>query len=184
MPFHIGLFVILAALFNTARHLVGRWTMEGRDLPPSAKVFDRPYASALLVFMGLGATAFSPAPIAVRELFSVLTILPTIRLLQQVADPRLVRGFLVLGGLFVLDAVQPLLDVAEPVERVILLLEILGGTIVLWKLHVVGSQLYPRSQETPAVRLRLINMFVVLYRVGLVIALPAMLFGYLSLASL
>jgi small-conductance mechanosensitive channel len=184
MPIHIGLFVVLVVLFNAARRIAGRWVMEGRDLPPSAKVFDRPYASALLVLMGLGATTFSPAPIAVRELFSVLTILPTIRLLQQVVDPRMVRGFLVLGGLFVLDAVQPLLVVAEPVERVILLLEILGATIVLWKLHVVWSQLYPRSQETPAVRLRLINMFVVLCRVGLVIALPAMLFGYLSLAWL
>ena len=184
MPFHIGLFVILAVLFNAARRLVGRWAMEGRDLPASAKVFDRPYASALLVLMGLGATAFSPAPIAVRELFSVLTVLPTIRLLQQVVDSRMVRGFLVLGGLFALDAIQPLLDVAEPVERLILLLEILGGTIVLWRLHVVGSQLHLRSQETPAVRFRLINIFIALCRVGLVIALPAMLFGYLSLAWL
>jgi small-conductance mechanosensitive channel len=184
MPIHIGLFVVLLVLFNAARRIAGRWAMGGRELSPSAKVFDRPYASALLVFTGLCSTTFSPAPIAVRELFSVLTILPTIRLLQQVVDPRMARGFLVLGGLFALDAIQPLLVVAEPVERVILLLEILGATIVLWKLHVVWSQLYPRSQETPAVRLRLINMFVVLCRVGLVIALPAMLFGYLSLAWL
>jgi small-conductance mechanosensitive channel len=180
----MGLFVILAALFSAARRVVGRRAMEGRDLPPFAKVFDRPYASALLVVMALGASVFSPAPIAVRELFSVLTILPTIRLLQQVVDSRMVRRFMVLGGLFALDVIQPLLDVAEPVERVILLLEILGATIVLWKLHVVWSQLYPRSQKTPTVRFRMINMFVSLYRIGLVMALPAVLFGYLSLAWL
>ena len=44
MPFHVGLFVVLVALFNAARRQVRRWAMEGRDLPPSANVFDRPYA--------------------------------------------------------------------------------------------------------------------------------------------
>ena len=184
MPFHIGLFVVLAAIFNAARRVVGRWATEGRELPPSAKVFDRPYASTLLVLMALGASVFSPAPITVRELFSVFTILPTLRLLQQVVDSRIVRGFLVLGGLFTLDAIQPLLGVAEPAERVILLLEIIGGTIVLLKLHAIWSQLSQRMQEIPAIGRRLINMFVSLYRLGLVVALPAMLFGYVSLASL
>ena len=47
-----------------------------------------------------------------------------------------------------------------------------------------GVRLHLRSQETPAVRFRLINIFIALCRVGLVIALPAMLFGYLSLAWL
>ena len=173
---------LLCSMPPDAWSVVGQWT--GRDLPPSANVFDRPYAAALLISTALGASVFSPAPIAVRELFSVFTILPTIRLLQQVVDSRIVRGFLVLGGLFALDSIQPILEIAEPVERAILLLEILGGTIVLWKLDAVWSQLSQRVREIPALGRRLIDIFVFVYRVGLVIALPAMIFGYLSLASL
>jgi small-conductance mechanosensitive channel len=185
MPFHVGLFVVLVVLFNSARRQVRRWAMEGRDSPPAANVFERPYASALLVPMGLGASVvLSPAPPTVRELLPILALVPMLRIVQPVVDARVVRAFWVLGGLYALDTILQLFDVAGSVERVILLLEIFGATVVLWKLDVVWGQLHPRSNESVAVRFRALHMILTLYRVGLAIGLLAGLIGYFPLAWL
>ncbi len=185
MPFQVGLFVLLVALFNAARRQVRRWAIEGRDLPPAANVFDRPYASALFVPVGIGASVvLSPAPPTVRELFPILMLVPVLRLVQPGVDSRVLRVFWVLGGLFALDTILQLFDVAGSVERVILLLEIIGGTIALRKLDVLWGQLHPRSEGTVDVRFRALHIIVMLYRVGLAIGLPAALLGYVPLAWL
>jgi small-conductance mechanosensitive channel len=183
MPFHVGLLLVLVVLFNAARRQVRRWAMEGRDLPPAANVFDRPYASALLAAMGVGASVFfSPAPPTVRELFPILMIAPILRLVQPVADSRALRGFWVLGGLFALDTILQFFGVVRLVNHVILLLEILVGSVVLWKLDVLWGQLHPRSGGTAELRFRALHIIVMLYRVGLALALPAALIGYSLLA--
>ncbi len=185
MPFHVGLLVVLVFLFNAAGRKVRRWAMEGRDLPPAANVFDRPYASALLLTMGLGASlVFSPAPPTVRELFPVLALVPMLRLVQPVVHARVWRAFWVLAGLYALDTILQLFDVAGSVERVILLLEIIAGTVVLRKLDVVWGQLHPRSDGAVDVRFRALHIIVTLYRVGLAVGLLAALLGYVSLAWL
>jgi small-conductance mechanosensitive channel len=159
--------------------------MEGMDLPPAANVFERPYASALLVPMGLGASVvLSPAPPTVRELLPILALVPMLRLVQLRVDSRVLRVFWVLGGLFALDTILQLFDVAGSVERVILLLEIIGGTVALWKLDVLWGELHPRSEGTVDLRFRALHIIVTLYRVGLAVGLPAMLFGYVPLAWL
>ncbi len=185
MPFHVLLFVVLAALFNAAGRKVRRWAMEGRDLPSAANVFDRPYASALLLPMGLGASiVLSSAPPTVRVLFPVLALVPVLRLVQPSVDSRVWRVFWVLGGLFALDSILQLFGVARSVNHVILLLEIIGGTVALRKLDVVWGQLHYRSKETVALHFRALHIIVTLYRVGFAVALPAGLLGYGHLAWL
>ncbi|MGO9689061.1 MAG: mechanosensitive ion channel family protein [Syntrophobacteraceae bacterium] len=185
MPFHVGLFVVLAALFNAARRQVRRWAIEGRDLPPAANVFDRPYAAALLIPMGIAASVvFSPVPPTVRVLFPILLLVPVLRLVQPEVDSRVLRLFWVLGGLFALDTILQLFGVARSVNHVFLLLEILGASIVLWKLDVLWGQLHPRSKGTVDVRFRALHIIVMLYRVGLAIGLLAGLIGYPFLAWL
>ncbi len=185
MPFHVGLFVVLAAVFNAARRQVHRWGMEGRVLPPAVNVFDRPYASALLLPMAIGASVvFSRAPPTVRALLPVLGVVPVLRLVQPVVDSRVLRCFWALGGLFALDATLQLFGVSKSLNHVILLLEILGGSIVLWKLDVVWGQLHPRSKGTGDTRFRALHVILTIYRVGLAIGLLAGLTGYLLLAWL
>ena len=185
MPFHVVLFVVFVALFTAARRQFRRWAMEGRDLPPFANVFDRPYASALLIPMGIGASLlFSSAPPTVRGLFPVFTLVAVLRLVQPVVDSRVLRVFWVLAGLFALDTILQLFDVAGSVERVVLLLEIIGGTVALRKLDVLWGQLHPRSGGTVDVRFRALHIIVLLYRVGLAVALLAALLGYVPLAWL
>jgi small-conductance mechanosensitive channel len=185
MPFHVGLFVVLVFLFNAAGRQVRRWAMEGRDLPPAANVFDRPYASALLIPMGVGGSLLlSLAPPTIRELFPVLALVPVLRLVQPVVDSRVWRVFWVLAGLFALDTIIQLFGVARSVNRVFLLLEIFGASAVLWRLDVVWGQLHPRSEETVDLRFRALHIIVTLYRVGLAVALPAALIGYPLLAWL
>ena len=185
MPFHAGLFVVLAALFSAAGRQVRRRSIEGRNLPPAANVFDRPYATALLIPMGIAASVvFSPATQTVRVLFPVLLLVPVLRLVQPEVDSRVLRLFWALGGLFALDTILQLFGVARSVNHVFLLLEILGASIVLWKLDVVWGQLHPRSKATVDVRFRALHIIVMIYRVGLAIGLLAGLIGYPFLAWL
>jgi small-conductance mechanosensitive channel len=185
LPVHAGLLVVLVALFNAAGRQVRRWATEGRDLPPSASVFDRPYSSALLVAMGVGASVvFSRAPPTVRELFPILMVVPVLRLVQPVVDSRVVRVFWVLGGLFALDTILQLFGVARSVNHVILLVEIFIGSFALWKLDVLWGQLHRRSKGTVDLRFRALHIIVSLYRVGLAIGLLAGLIGYNLLAWL
>ncbi len=185
MPFHAGLFVVLVVLFNAAGRRVRSWAMDGRDVPPAANVFDRPYASALLIPLGFGASlAFSPAPPTVRELFPVLALVPMLRLMEPGVNPRVFRVFWVLAGLFALDTILQIYDVAGSVERVILLLEIIGGTVALRKLDVLWGEFHYRSKGTVDIRFRALHIIVMLYRVGLAVALPAALLGYVPLAWL
>jgi potassium-dependent mechanosensitive channel len=185
MPFHIGLFVVLVVLFNAAGRQVRRWSSEGRDLPPAANVFDRPYASALLIPLGVGASIlFSRAPPTVRALFPVLMVAPVLRLVQPMVDSRVLRVFWMLGGLFALDTILQLFDVAGSVERVIILLEIIGGLFALRKLDVLWGQLHPRLGDKVDVRFGALHIIVTLYLVGLAIGLLAALLGYVPLAWL
>ncbi|MGO9017631.1 MAG: mechanosensitive ion channel domain-containing protein [Syntrophobacteraceae bacterium] len=184
MPFHAGLFVVLVALFRAARHQVRRWSSEGRVLPSAANVFDRPYACALLIPMGLGAAVFSPAPPTVRALYPVLALVPMLRLMQPSIDSRVWRVFWLLGGLIALDTVLQLFGVARSVNHVILLLEIIGASVALRKLDVVWGQLHYRSKETVALHFRALHAIVTLYRVGLAVALLTGLIGYAHLAWL
>ncbi len=185
MPFHVVLFVVLVALFNAARRQFRRWAMEGRNLPPFANVFDRPYSSALLFPLGIGCSVvLSSAPPTIRQLFPVLALVPMLRLVQPMVDSRVLRAFWVLAGLFALDTILQLFGVARSVNHVILLLEILGGSVALRKLDVVWGQLHPRSGGTFDVRFRALHIIVFLYRLGLAVALLAGLIGYVHLAWL
>ena len=179
MPFHVGLFVVLVALFNAARRQVRRWAMEGRDLPSAANVFDRPYACRAACPHGTWRrSSFSPAPPTVRALFPVLALVPMLRLMQPAVDSRVWRVFWVLGGLIALDTILQLFGVARSVNHVILLLEIIGGTVALRKLDVLWGQLHYRSKETVALHFRALHIIVTLYRVGLAVALLVGLIGY------
>ncbi|MGO9371809.1 MAG: mechanosensitive ion channel domain-containing protein [Syntrophobacteraceae bacterium] len=184
MPFHVGLFLVLVVLFSAAGRQVRRWIVEGRDLPSAANVFDRPYACALLVPMGIGAAVFSPAPPTVRALFPVLALVPMLRLMQPAVDSRVWRVFWLLGGLIALDTILQLFGVARSVNHVILILEIIGGTVALRKLDVLWGQLHYRSKETVALHFRALHIIVTLCRVGLAVALLAGLLGYAPLAWL
>ncbi len=185
MPFHVGLFVVLVVLFNAARRQVSRWIVEGRDLSSAANVFDRPYACALLVPMGIAASiVFSRAPPTVRTLFPVLMVVPVLRLVQPMVDSRVLRVFWVLGGLIALDTLLQLFGVARSVNHVILLVEIIGASVALRKLDVVWGQLHYRSKETVALHFRALHVIVTLYRVGLAVALLTGLIGYVHLAWL
>ena len=183
MPFHLCLFLALLILFNSARRRVRLRAIEGEDFPPAAIVFDRPYSSALLMPLALGASvAFSTAPPTVRELFPVLAVVPILRLLDPAVDSRVVRCFWMLGGLFALDTILKLFGVAGSVERIIILLEIIGGIVVLGKLDIVLAELHPRSKGTVDVRFGALHIMLMVYQVGLAIGLPATLFGYFPLA--
>ena len=185
MPFHVGLFVVLAALFSAARRRVRHWAKDGKDLPPAVMVFDWPYASALLLPMAIGGEYFfhrrlQPFGRCYRSWRSC----PCSRLVQPVVDPRVLRCFWALGGLFALDAILQLFGVQRAINHVILLLEMLGGSVVLWKLDVLWIRLHPRSKGTGDIRFRALHVILTIYRVSLAVGLLAAILGYFPLAWL
>jgi len=110
-----------------------------------------------------------------------LLFAPMLRLVEPVVDSRVARWLWALGGLFAIDILVHLFDIAGSVERVVLLFEIAGGTVVLWKLDVLWGKLRYGSKDEVPIRFRALQLVVAIYRAGLAVALPAVIIGYAAL---
>lgn len=134
MPIHLGFFVVLSVLFYAMRRQVHRWTQR-EGSPVMTAVFDRPYASALIVTLLIASSPASPAPPTVRNLSEVLALAPMIRLIKPAVDQRLVFGLYALGFLFTLDMVRHAFALATLFDQAMVVLEALAGMAVLgWSL--------------------------------------------------
>ena len=181
---HAGLFLILVILFRMARQKVRSPVAEDRESPRAESIFDRPYSCALLPVCFVCSASWTAAPPAVSELFAILAIAPILRIIKPVADPRAMPGYYTLGGLFALDIVRQVFDVGGAAEYVMVLVEIIGGTVALWKLDMVLRESHLRPGQHAPPRIRLLHMVVMLYRIGLAVCLPALILGFLPLARL
>jgi hypothetical protein len=131
----VGLFVALAVLFRAARRRVVHWAAAGEGQSPYTTVFNHPYAAALLVPLLVGAGPLWQAPTMTRQMFTVLALVPMVRLTQQGAHLNLIRGVYALGILFTLDTGRQALAGAPLLEQGLLLLEALSGMVLVrWSL--------------------------------------------------
>jgi potassium-dependent mechanosensitive channel len=184
MPLHVGLFVALALVLCAVRREVDRWVAAGKEVSSATRVFDRPYAAALVGTVLVASAPFSGAPPMVRELIELLALLPMIRVVQPVAEPRLVSGLYALGILFALDTFRQAFGGAPLSGQTILLLETLTGIGLLgWSLWLG----HLRSKAAPAngsARMHALRAIAGLVLAILGTALVAGAFGYMRLARL
>jgi potassium efflux system protein len=183
MALFVGLLVVLVLLWWAARRQVRRWQAAGAG-SPATKVFERPYAAALIVSLLIASSPYVPAPPIVNDLFELLALAPIIRLMRPMADPRVVPGLYALVLLFAVDTVRHVFAGAPFLEQTTIVLESLAGMALLgWSL-AFGTLRRSQAQPTGPSRLRIFRIGAVLALFALAGGLVAGVLGYMRLARL
>jgi small-conductance mechanosensitive channel len=184
MPLHVTLFLALVLVCCAARSKRRGWVATGAGVSARDKVFELPYAAALIVSLLIASAVLSPAPARVKELFLILALVPMIRLVRPVVDPRLAPGLYVVAALYALDIVRQNLGGAPLIEQVLLSLESLAAMAVCgWLLHSEALQ-HPTEAAAAAGRTRLLRVFVKFVMICLTAGMVAGAMGYMRLARL
>jgi len=184
MPLHVGFLVVAATLLWAARRRIYRGAETGEGESFATGVFDRPFAAALILTLLGVSTVFSPAPPTVRQLAEVLMLVPAIRLIQPVVDPRVVPRFYILGALFAVDILRQALAGIPLLEQGLLALEMLAGLAAVgWALRF-GYLQSELSGERASERRRVLRAGATLVLLILSVALVAGVLGYMRLARL
>ena len=136
MPLHAVLFLVLTTATCAARRKKRRWKDSGVGVSPVVKVFDHPYSASLILVLLLATAVNSPAPAYVKHIFAALALVPIIKLVHPVIDPRLVPGVFTAVILYAVDLVRQTFGGAPLIEQALLILESLAAIAVLgWLLH-------------------------------------------------
>ena len=184
LPVHLGIFVVLLAVFLAARRSVRRQGDAGDHGPREVMAFDRPYAAALAVALLFASSPIAVVPSVLRSLFVVLALVPELRLTRSVFDPRLLPSIYALAGLFMLDTVRQTFGGVGKIEQVILAAEMLTGIAVLGY-SLTRGELRPRAGEAHETeQLRGFRAGAILLILVFTTALVADTVGYMRLARL
>jgi potassium efflux system protein len=184
MYVQIGLFAVLAALFYTVRRKVAKGSESGEGKSTYTAVFDRPYAAALLVPLLIASGPKWQAPSMLKHMFNVLSLVPMIRLTQQVAHSNLIPGLYTLGALFTVDTLRQALAGAPLLEQLLLLFEAATGMALLkwWLAHKELQILNGKQNSTPKLQTLQTGGWLAMF--GLAVGFLAGALGFLRLARL
>lgn len=136
LPAHVLVFLVLALGAGAARHRKRRWAQSGIGVSAAVNVFERPFSVALMLTLWSASSAMSPAPARVRDLLVALAILPVIRLVRPMADPRALP--IVYGAvlLYLVDFVRRAVGGTLLLEQLLLILEsVAAAGAVIWLLR-------------------------------------------------
>jgi small-conductance mechanosensitive channel len=132
VPIHMALFVVLLLVMRAAKRRASRLVASGAAPAADLRVFDRHVSAALMLsFLAFAFIYTPPIPRVVGSLQTMLALLPALRIVQALIDPRLGPALWVLGGFFLVDLVRNSVSVISALERPILLLEMLAAALVL-----------------------------------------------------
>jgi small-conductance mechanosensitive channel len=132
IPIHVALFLGLVLVIRAARRRAHLWVSPGEAPPAESRVFDREISAALMIaFLAFPLIYAPPIPRAVTAVGMVLALVPAVRIMQVLLDPRLVPGLYVLAAFFLADLVRLFASAVPLLERTIFLLEMLAGTAAL-----------------------------------------------------
>jgi small-conductance mechanosensitive channel len=182
LPWHVGLFLVLALIFGATRRQSQRWQEAGEATSAALSMFQHPIAAALLMTLLIATSPFAQLPLTVRELFYLVALLPMLLLTQPVVVASVVPGLYALGGLFALDIVMQALAGAPRLGQGLLVGETLVGIMVAgWRLGHLrrAPDVMARPSEVSALRLGT-WLFGLTFAAGLV----ASCLGYTRLARL
>ena len=143
LPLHIALFLGLLLLTWTARRRARVWISSGEAPAASLRMLDRPASAALVLSLlasaSVSALTYGPAiPRAVAALIQVLALVPALRIMRLLVDPRLVTALYVVGAFFLADLVRHFTSVIPLLEQQVFLLETLAAALLLAGWALVG----------------------------------------------
>jgi len=184
MPLHAALFLVLVLGFCAARRKRRGWIATGEGVSARIKLFERPYAAALMVSLFAASAVQSPAPAGVKELFLILGLVPMILLVRPVIDARLTPGLYAVAALYAADVLRQALSGASLIEQVLLCLESLSAIGVSWRLLRSEPLQHPTGPAAAGIRTGALRVFLKFVMICLAVGLVAGAAGYMRLARL
>jgi small-conductance mechanosensitive channel len=188
-----ALLIALCMTFRKAQQRAQTWVDQDRELERATRIFGFPYSAALIVTIALANWLYPWAPHLVTQLLGVVGLVPVVRIVRALVQPRLKPAVYALACFYVMDRVRDVVSPVPPLEQTILMAEMAIGIIVLlWMLRrgdlaapIVSQEageLRVDDDETPASSaLRTGARFVL---AAFVIALVSGLLGFMRLAHL
>jgi len=180
ISFDIWLFTVLMLLFLSARHQVRKRTKAGESMSSAVKVFDHPFAAALVLTLIVATSPNWPVPYSVKVMFRILAIAPVIILIRPIVEARMAPGLYMLGLLISIETVREVFSGETLILQVILLIESIAGIAVLIWFSRNLRHVYGEAAESS--RLRLLQAGSGLFILILSIGLAAAATGYMRLA--
>ncbi|MHC4267487.1 MAG: mechanosensitive ion channel family protein [Planctomycetota bacterium] len=145
LSLHIAIFAVLLGfmIYFYQRNKRNLLFAEKEDaLKTSAFFLSCPFSTALLISIFFSIWIYSNAPIAVRELLSLLLLIPVLRLVRGIFSSDLCKPFYFLTGLFVLVMLEEAVGDHVMLQRLMLfLVTIIAVPLFAWWLRP-GSQIY------------------------------------------
>ena len=184
MPLHAALLLVLTMITCAARRKKRQWKDSGVGVSPIVKVYDYPYSAALILVLLLATAVNSPAPARVKDVLAALALLPMIRLVRPVIDPRLVPAVFTAAILYAVDLVRQTFGGTPLVEQSLLIVESLAAIVMLgWLLH--SGRLGSDSEQKPeGLRARFLPPVAKLLMFSFAVGCLAATLGFTRLARL
>jgi small-conductance mechanosensitive channel len=132
LGFQLALFIVLGLVMRSLRARARARTQDDYDLGDAEKVFERPWAIALVMALLLSSPLHPLAPRYAGVFAAVLIIVAVVRIGRRFLAPAmapLAWGFVVL---FVVDRSRVLLDTAPTLDRVAFLMEMAAALAFLF----------------------------------------------------
>ena len=178
---HAALLVlaVLAALALRPRAL--RWAAEDEDSSLSAEILSHPYAAGTLLAAMAWPFLYANAPSNWEELFLLIALVASLRLLPRLLEPEIRPAFYALAGFFLVDRLRDMLASTPLLARGIFAAELAGFAAVL--VFLLGTQrlaLLPNSQAR-------LPVYVFARRLTLLligVAFASSVLGYINLSRL
>jgi small-conductance mechanosensitive channel len=184
LPGHGLLALVLALAAIAARRRKRQWAASGIGVSSAVTVFDRPYAVALAGVLWIASAAVSPAPARVRDLLMVLALVPAVRLVRPMVDPRVMPGVSATVTLYMFDLARRTLGGAPLVEQALLVLESMAAiAAIAWLLKYDRLRHLP-GQVPASLRGRFVPNLMKLVTIGLALGGLAAVLGFTRLARM
>jgi potassium-dependent mechanosensitive channel len=182
MPWHGEVFVLLVVVFLGARWRLSRWNAAGDTSSSAVMVLNHPIAAASLVTFVIAASPYSQMPTAVRQVYQILLLVPTIILTRPVAGARLAPGLYALALFFTIDILRQPFVGAPGFGQAILILESFAGLLVSFWLRSRSRR--ADGETAGSSRLPAFRIVIYLFILAFVIGVVAGSLGYVRLARL
>jgi len=183
LPLQAILLIVLIGVFSAGRRVVAKRPADDEKEMALIGIFERPYAAAFFLVWFFATRYGSPTPPMVQELFTVLAIIPILRLLQPVISAEFMPALVALGVLYLVDTLRGLLAGAFVAEPLLLMVEGLGGILTLGWLLTARREALASVEPVQASR-PVIAMVVRCFIFYLVVGALAGAVGHLRVARL
>ncbi|MGH7345993.1 MAG: mechanosensitive ion channel family protein, partial [Candidatus Rokuibacteriota bacterium] len=184
LPLHAAILAVLVVVFVAARRQARQSSASGTSKAARVTIFDRPYAAAMVLTLLLVSGPVLTGPQTLRQLFEVLVLVPTIRLIRPAIEPWLVIPVYALALLFTVDSFRQAIGGVPVLEQAILALEMGAGMALLVHSLRFGALQRPGVAGADTERLRAVRTGAVVVLVVLAVGLVAATVGYMRLARL